>query len=153
MKVLGEGLYAIAMTLWVGGSCVVGFIVAPVLFHMLADRSLAGSIAGRLFTLMAYLGLGCAVYMLIFRLARFGGACFKSGIFWLILLMLALTAVEQFGVQPIIAGLRDQALPKEVMESVFRSRFIAWHGVASVLYLILSLLGGWLVWLQGRDPR
>jgi hypothetical protein len=39
------------------------------------------------------------------------------------------------------------------MESVFRDRFAAWHGVASVLYLIVSGLGVLLVWLQGRGPR
>jgi hypothetical protein len=39
------------------------------------------------------------------------------------------------------------------MESVLRDRFMAWHGVASILYLIQSVLGLLLVWLQGRDPR
>jgi hypothetical protein len=67
--------------------------------------------------------------------------------------MLGLTLAGEFGVQPILAGLRNQALPKEVMESVFRDRFAAWHGVVSVLYLIVSGLGVLLVWLQGRGPR
>ena len=51
------------------------------------------------------------------------------------------------------AGMQDAALPKEVMASVFRDRFAAWHGVASVLYLIQSGLGLLLVGLQGRDPH
>jgi hypothetical protein len=37
------------------------------------------------------------------------------------------------------------------MESVFRDRFAAWHGVASVLYLIQSVLGILLVWLHARS--
>ncbi len=49
-------------------------------------------------------------------------------------------------------GIRNQALPAEVMESVFRDRFATWHGIASVLYLIECLLGVLLVWLQGRNP-
>jgi hypothetical protein len=33
---------------------------------------------------------------------------------------------------------------------VFRDRFMTWHGVASVLYVIQSLLGLFLVVLHGR---
>jgi len=40
-----------------------------------------------------------------------------------------------------------------VMESALRSRFMAWHGVSSIVYLIESLLGLWLVALQGRGLR
>jgi hypothetical protein len=37
-----------------------------------------------------------------------------------------------------------------VMQSLFRDRFAAWHGVASVLYLIQCALGLAVVVLQGR---
>jgi hypothetical protein len=152
MKSLTEGIYALALTLWVGGMWVTGLMVAPMLFHALPDRALFGAVAGRMFSLMAYTGIACAVYVLLFRLVRFGGGCFRHGIFWIVLTMLALTLVGEFGVQPVLASLKDQALPKEVMESVFRGRFAAWHGVASILYLIQCVLGLLLVWLQGRNP-
>ncbi len=153
MRSFADALYAIAITLWIGGLWVIGFVVAPTLFYTLSDRALAGSLAGSLFTLIAYIGMGCAIYMLLFRLVRFGGACFKQGIFWIVLVMLLLTLAGVFGMQPILAGLKHQALPQEAVESVFRDRFAAWHGVASVLYVIQSLLGVLLVWLQGRHPR
>lgn len=153
MKSLADALYAIAITLWVGGLWVIGFIVAPTLFYGLSDRALAGSIAGRLFTLIAYIGIGCAFYVMLYRIVRFGGRCFQQGIFWTALIMLLLTVIGEFGVQPILASLGNQSLPKEMMESVLRDRFAAWHGVASALYLIQSVLGALLVWLQGRDPR
>lgn len=153
MRSFADALYAISITLWIGGLWAIGYIVAPTLFWTLADRALAGSLAGKLFTLIAYIGIGCAAYLLLYRLVRFGGTCFKQAIFWLVLIMLLLTVAGQFGVQPILAGLKAQALPAQVMESVFRDRFATWHGVASVFYLILSLLGALLVWLQGRDPR
>jgi hypothetical protein len=91
------------------------------------------------------------VYLLLYRLVRFGGASFKHAIFWIVLVLLMLTLAGEFGVQPILASLKDQALPKGVMESVFRDRFAAWHGVASVLYLIQSVLGILLVWLHARS--
>lgn len=150
MTALTEAIYAIALTLWIGGLWAIGYIVAPTLFYSLPDRTLAGMLAGKLFTLMAYVGIGCATYLLLFRLVRFGGACFRHGVFWIVLAMLVLTLAGEFGVQPILAGLKDQALPTGVMESVFRDRFVAWHGIASVLYLILSVLGVALVWLHAR---
>ena len=150
MKILTEGIYAIALTLWIGGMWAIGYIVAPTLFHALPDRALAGMLAGKLFTLMACVGVGCAIYLLLFRMVRFGGACFKHGVFWVVLVMLVLTLAGEFGVQPILASLKDQALPSSVMASVFRDRFVAWHGVASVLYLIESVLGVLLVWLHAR---
>jgi Domain of unknown function (DUF4149) len=125
-------------------------MVAPTLFHVLPDRVLAGGLAGKLFTLMAYAGIACALYLLIFRLARFGAACFRQGEFWIIIFMSGLVVAGEFGVQPILASLKDQALPREVMESVFRDRFLAWHGIASVLYVIESVLGAVLVWLHAR---
>ena len=153
MKTLTEAIYAIALTLWIGGLWAIGYIVAPTLFYTLADRTLAGMLAGKLFTLIAYVGIGCAIYLLLFRLVRFGAASFRHGICWIVLALLLLTLAGEFGVQPILAGLKDQALPKGVMESVFRDRFAAWHGVASVLYLIQSVLGILLVWLHARSSR
>jgi hypothetical protein len=67
--------------------------------------------------------------------------------------MLLLVAASQFGVAPILAGLKEQALPKQVMESIFRDRFATWHGVSSGLYVIVSVLGAALVVAQGRSPR
>lgn len=152
MRGLADGIHAIALTLWVGGLWAIGLLVAPTLFATVGDRALAGAIAGRLFTLIAWIGIGCAAYLLLFRLTRFGGTAFRQGRFWLILLMFGLILVGEFGVQPVLAALKTQALPAEVMESVFRDRFATWHGVASVLYVIECVLGAWLVWLQGRDP-
>jgi len=153
MNRIAEGVHWLAVTAWVGSLWAIGLMAAPTLFHYLPDRILAGSIAGRLFTYVALLGLACGGYLLLFRLVRFGGHVFRQAFFWIVLVMLLLTIVGQFGVQPILAGLKQQALPREVMESVFRDRFATWHGVASVLYLIESVLGAALVWLQQAAPR
>jgi len=150
MRSIADALQSIAVTLWVGGMWVIGFIVAPLLFSRLGDRVLAGAIAGKLFTIIAWIGIGCALYLVLYRLVRFGSGCFRQGLVWVSLLMLVLLLAGGFGVQAIMEGLRAQALPKEVMESVFRDRFMTWHGVASVLYLIQSLLGLVLVVLHGK---
>ncbi len=48
MKSLAEALCAVALTLWIGGLWVIGYLVAPTLFYTLSDRALAGSLAGKL---------------------------------------------------------------------------------------------------------
>lgn len=151
MRKLTDFLYSFSITLWVGGLWAIGYVVAPTLFHELpANRALAGSLAGNLFAVIAWVGIGCGVYLMLFLLLRRGLAAFRSGVFWLVLLMLLLTLAGHFGVQPVMAQLKTEALPREVMESVLRDRFARWHGVSSVLYLIQSLLGAALVALQQR---
>lgn len=151
MRSITDALQSITVTLWVGGLWAIGLIVAPLLFHTLSDRSQAGMLAGQFFMAITYIGLGCGAYLLLFRLARFGGHAFSQLFFWSILLMMALAAASQFGVQPIMASLKQQALPSEVMQSIFRDRFAAWHGVSSVLYLIECVLGLVAVIQLGRD--
>jgi hypothetical protein len=150
MRSIADALQSIAVALWVGGMWAVGFVVAPLLFSRLGDRAVAGLMAGKLFTMMSLIGVACAAYLLVYRAARFRLACLGQGFFWLAAVMLALVLAGEFGVRVIMEGLRAQALPKEVMESVLRDRFMTWHGVASALYVIQSLLGLALVILHGK---
>lgn len=153
MRKLSEAIYLLVITLWVGGLWAIGYLVAPVLFASLADRQTAGVVAGKLFALIGWVGLGSAIYLMLFLAIRRGGGIFRSAVFWLVLLMAVLTAVSQFGIQPLMAQLKVDALPREVMESVLRDRFAAWHGFSSILYLVQSLLGVWLVVWAGKGLK
>ncbi|MBK6630720.1 MAG: DUF4149 domain-containing protein [Betaproteobacteria bacterium] len=150
MQRLADSLYSLAITLWVGGLWAVGFIVAPSLFASLKDRVLAGELAGNLFGLIAWVGMACAAYLLGYLAVRRPGDLFKSWAFRLVVGMLVLTLAVHFGIQPILAQLKADALPLSVMESAVKSRFVAWHGAATGLYVLQSLLGAALVLLQGR---
>jgi len=150
---LSEAICAIAVTLWVGGLWAIGGIAAPMLFSQIADRTLAGNVAGQMFTLVAWSGMACAAYLLLFLSVRRGLEVLRSGAFWLVLAMLALTLAGHFGVGPILAQLRADALPRQIMESALRDRFAAWHGVSSALYLVECLLGLALAVLQGKELR
>jgi hypothetical protein len=153
LRRLSDALYFATLTLWVGGLWTIGYIVAPTLFATLADRQLAAMLAGKLFILIGWIGLGCAAYLLIFMLLRIGRAALKRWSFWLLLLMLGLTAASQFGIHPILAQLKADALPREVMESIMRDRFVTWHGIASILYLVQSVLGLLVVIGAGRGLK
>lgn len=132
-------LSLIIITLWVGALWTTG-ISAYVLFDTLQDKQMAGMLAGKLFNVVTYIGLGSAFYLLIQRLLQYGTAALKQAFFWAVLVMLLLVLAGHFGIQPILEGLKAQALPSDVMQSVFADRFRNWHGVASVAYLVECLL-------------
>jgi hypothetical protein len=150
MKNFADNLSLIAVTLWVGGLWAIGYLAAPTLFAALSDKALAGMLAGRMFALVAYVGMACGTYLIFFRLSRFGGAALKQAFFWVALSMLALTVAGHFGITPILNAFKERALPMDVMQSAFKDRFAAWHGISSVVYLVQSLLGLGLVVLQGK---
>lgn len=136
-----DKLALIVVTLWAGALWAIGGLAAPTLFHVLPTSFLAGLVAGKMFTLVAYVGMASGTYLLIYRLVRFGMAAFKQGFFWIVAAMLLLTLAGHFGIQPVVAGIRAQAMGADVMNSVFADRFRTWHGIASVAYLLECLLG------------
>jgi hypothetical protein len=151
MRRFADGLYQVVITLWVGGLWAIGYIAAPILFANLpGNRVLAGTLAGNMFTVGAYVAMGCAAYLLIHLIAQRAAGALRMSTFWIIVVMLLLTLVGHFGIQPILAQLKAQVFPHNVMQSIVRDRFAAWHGVSSVLYLIQSLLGLVLVLRKGR---
>ena len=149
MRRFWDGLAGMMLVLWIGGIWAIGYVAAPVLFASMGDKQLAGMLAGKLFEVMAWIGIAAAAYLLVYRIARDGGGALKTLFFWTVAVMLALVLIGLFGIQPIMQGLKDQAMPHAVMQSVFADRFARWHGVSSILYLIQSVLGLLLVWRAG----
>ena len=137
-------LNLIVITLWVGALWTTG-LSAYVLFDSLQDKQLAGSLAGKLFTVVSYIGMVSGFYLLIQRLLDYGTGALKQGFFWAVFVMLLLVLAGHFGIQPILAQLKADAMPADVMHSIFAERFGKWHGVASVAYLVECLLGFVLV--------
>ncbi|MGB7817006.1 MAG: DUF4149 domain-containing protein [Methylotenera sp.] len=137
-------LNLIVITLWVGALWMTG-LTAYVLFDTLQDKQLAGSLAGKLFTIVSYIGMASALYLLIQRLLDSGTGALKQSFFWAVFVMLLLLLAGHFGIQPLLAQLKADALPNDVMQSVFSDRFRTWHGIASVAYLVECLLGFVLV--------
>ena len=149
MNSVWEGLANIILVVWVGSLLTLGAIAAPVLFSAVEDKQLAGMLAGKMFTVGAWIGLTSGVFLLIYCLVRDGAQALKSVFFWLVLIMLLLTIAGHFGVQSILQNLKNQALPLAVMQSVFADRFSQWHGISRILWIIQSGLGVVLVWRSG----
>jgi hypothetical protein len=143
-----EKFSLIIITLWVGALWTTG-AAAYVLFSTLQDSQLAGQLAGKFFNYVSYLGLFSGFYLLIHRLFSYGTLALKQSYFWAVLVMLLLVLAGHFGIQPLIAQLKANAFPGDVMQSVFASRFKTWHGVASIAYMAQCLLG-FVVVLRAR---
>jgi hypothetical protein len=127
----------ILLTLWVGSLWAIGYIAVPALFASLEDRALAGTLAGAMFEIVAYIGMVCAVLLLLSNQVRNPGRRLN----WravVLLVMFLLVLAGQFVVAPMIAEIR-------VAGTSASSAFARLHGVASFAYLITSLLGFALV--------
>lgn len=124
----------ILLTLWVGGLWAIGYIAAPTLFSILDDKALAGSLAGQMFHIISYIGLVCGTLLVIsvFQKSRLQWQ------FWILLLMLVLVASSEFILQPMMADLKAQGL---LEGSPTKKQFGILHGVASTIYLFVSLCG------------
>lgn len=134
-------------TLWVGSLWAVGYLVAPTLFATLSDRVLAGSIAGNVFRVEAWLSIFCAVTLMALQKLQAYGRSATQRRFLLILIcaMLACTLISHFGLQPFMAALREQAGASGVMAPNVKVQFGILHGLSSALYLTQSLMGVVLV--------
>jgi hypothetical protein len=149
MKKLFSSLAAIALTVWVGGLWVTGYLAVPVLFHAQPDKQLAGILAGEIFDAMGYVGLVCGGILLLQNICTSCGGkenkLWKQPNFRIIAAMLVIGLIIQFGLSPLMVDLKVQARPEDVMHSAFADRFKMLHGVSSILYLLESLLGLYLV--------
>jgi len=135
LSAMVPALERILLTLWAGSLWVTGFMVAPVLFATLEDRVLAGTLAGELFSITAWIGLVCGGLLLALNAVNYR-AFNRRGL--LLAGMLLLVVVGQFVLAPMIAGLREQGLAGS-------PRFGQLHGLAGVLYVITSLFALLLV--------
>lgn len=143
-------LFGLLAMLWVGSQLTIGYAVAPVLFASL-ERMQAGAIAAQLFRIEGILGVVCGVLLLGLSnvLARRGAVSYRR-VRWLLAGMLLCVLIGYFALQPFMNAMRVDAMNAgmDIANSPYASRFGMLHGVSSVFYLIESLLGIALVWLQ-----
>src|SRR5438105_704534 len=112
-------------TLWVGSLWTVGYLVAPTLFATLPDRVLAGTIAGGLFRVEAWVAVACSLLLALLFAFRTGddNAPLRKTLLRLTLAMLLCTLIGYFGIQPFMASLREAAGPGGVMSSGAKTQF------------------------------
>jgi len=141
MRNFTDQLSVLCLSAWVGSLWAIAYLAVPVLFYAQPDRQLAGMLAGVMFNWSGYLGLLCGTFLFISMQPKRR----------IIAAMLTLSLIQQFAMAPVMSNLKLQALPLDVMHSMFAGQFKILHGLSSILYLIESLLGAYLVTQSRRD--
>lgn len=143
---MSDKLFQIAdrvlITAWVGGLWAIGYLAAPVLFSVLDDRHLAGELAGRMFLIMNIVGFVCAPILMIITIREAGNAWRSARRLWVLVGMLAIVAISAFVLQPMMQELKAIGI---VPGTDAAAQFGRLHGISSMLYLVLSLAGAYLV--------
>jgi hypothetical protein len=136
--------YHLAVAFWVGGSVLFTFVLTPIIFRAY-DRDVAGGIVGHLFPAYFRWGLGCGGVGLLALLAARGEHFALSVV--ILLIMLALTALEAFYMEP-----RAAALKREIPSFVTtpkghpqRRAFSRLHAISAVANLAVVTGGVVLV--------
>lgn len=140
-------LERIIASLWVGALWAVGFLAVPILFSQLDDRMLAGALAGHMFTALSYVGLVAGFSLLALIFLRPSARWRRSRLI-MVAVMVILVIIGEFVFQPMMAQLKQLGL---VAGSEPAARFAVLHGIASILYLINSLLGVTVIALSGGE--
>ena len=138
-------LRVLLVTFWVGSAWTIGYVVAPLLFATLSDRAQAGTLAGLFFKAEAWISLIFGASLLAILWAERENPTRILQIKLVIVMMLC-AVIGYFGLQPYMAELRAIAVQSGgIMDDAMRTRFGVLHGMASVIYLLHSLLGVGLV--------
>jgi hypothetical protein len=144
-----QRLFILVAGLWVGSILTVGYLVAPTIFGTLTDRQVAGMVAGSIFKVEAYFGtIVCIALMVLANLLVTRGLTQYKIIRFILLGMLLCSVPASFLLIPWMNTLRDQALLNgmPVMLSPSADLFAKLHGASSIVFMIQSALGIYLVW-------
>jgi hypothetical protein len=141
-----ERLRRVLPGLWAGLMLALGAVAAPSLFALL-ERSQAGLVAGRLFTVEAQLSLVMCIALGLLerqrgaRRAAAGAGSRVSAELLLVLGTLFCTVLGHFALQPMMEAARA---------GQGRWSFGALHGLSSALFLLKGLLVATLAWRATR---
>jgi hypothetical protein len=131
--------------LWAGSLWAIGYLAAPTLFANV-DGALAGQMVGHLLRSEAWVSFCCGVALLgMLRLAGGLEERARRVLGYLVLAMLCCALILYFGIQPVMAQLREAAGPGGVRGSPQWTQFAILHGVSQLVYVIESILGAVLV--------
>lgn len=140
-------------TFWVGALWTTGFIVAPTLFATLSDRALAGTVAGSLFRVVAWVSLSCAVllFALLWQARRSEQEKPARCLFYIIAAMVCCVVIGYFVLQPYMAELRlalhsaANSVADNAQLTEARKQFGILHAISAAIFFVQSLLGVLLI--------
>jgi hypothetical protein len=138
-----DTFYRLAVSLWTGGNAIFTLMLTPILFKT-ESRDTAARIVGNLFPGYFRWGLACGIIAIVCRLVSKGFGHKTSLV--LLLLMLAVTSLQAFYVEPRAAELKRQIGSFEATskDHPLRREFAKLHGISAACNLAV-LSGGILL--------
>lgn len=145
-------LMLLSLVVWVGGIMFFAFVLAPTVFSVLPTRALAGTVVNRALPILHWMGLVSGIVFLITSIAysriTVGNAQPFAARNLLIVLMIILTLISQYGIGSKLAVLRadmGEALDRLPHDDARRVQFNKLHVWStrlegSVLFLGLAVL-------------
>ena len=107
-----RALMFLALIVWVGGIIFFAFVLAPSVFGVLSSREMAGNVVSRSLTALHWMGITSGLVFLaaslLYSQKKWGRPKPFALVNVLVLLMLVLTLVSQFGVTPRMHVLRTE---------------------------------------------
>ena len=129
--------------LWWGSLTGLGFVVVPMLFMHLANPSIAGAMAAKLFTAQTWFGIACSMFLLLFfnKNEADHQSIHAPLAIKFIVTGLLLTVLVEFAVAPHIVNARAAGGDLKF-----------WHTLGSAMYLGQWLCAGMSLWLLSKPP-
>ena len=107
-----RALMLLALIVWLGGIVFFAFVLAPTLFTVLPTRELAGSVVNPTLSKLHWMGLFSGIVFLtcslLYNRAKHAQWRAFSATHVLLVVMLALTLISQFGITPRMRKLRAE---------------------------------------------
>lgn len=149
-------LMLLSLIVWIGGIVFLSFVEAPTAFSVLPSRHVAGTIVGHSLGILHWMGLFSGVVFLgsSMLLASLTTASAQplAARHLLMVAMLLLTVVSQFGISPKMTALRASFgdLDTVPADSPARLRFDSLHVWSVRLEVVVLLTGLAVVYLMAR---
>jgi len=142
----------LALVVWVGGIIFFAFVVAPTLFHVLLPEQ-AGRVVSRSLTVLHWMGIVSGVVFLLssvlYDRAKYARLKSLTLVNALIVIMLVLTLISQFGITPRMQAVRAELHSVDNVQ-LDRSEFDRLHEWSTRLEGGVLILGLAVVVLTGR---
>jgi uncharacterized membrane protein len=143
----------LCLIVWLGGLIFFAFVVAPAAFSVLPSRHLAGNVVGRSINGLHWIGIVAGIVYLfasiLYARVATGAAHLFAARNVIIVLMLVLTLISQFGIIPRMDALRasigeiDSVLPDNPVRMQFDALHV-WSTRVESGVLLLGLLAAYL---------
>ncbi|HSE49882.1 MAG TPA: DUF4149 domain-containing protein [Terriglobales bacterium] len=143
-------LMILSLAVWLGGIVFFGAVMAPALFSILPKRELAGAVVTRTLGGLHWIGIVAAVVFLACSLLATRTIAWRDG---LVVAMLALTLVSQFGVARRMQALRANMVEIDAVapSDPRRVEFNRLHRISTGLEQAVLLLGLVVLWTLSRQ--